>query len=187
MEEEKYRISLFDGNNYPDWSMTAYLDELDLLRHTKTPLSKLLEEYPEPENGEAAAVQTARNDKKCKSRRVQGIQDAQLEYVKVQENAGDVWKSLQDVFETKGMTSRVMLRTKLSSLKHQPSSETLSEHFLKFDKIIRELEGTGCIMDETENVCHFIFIIIIIILTAIGLMPGGSVTKNWTYIQNGHT
>jgi hypothetical protein len=34
---------------------------LDLLKHTETPLSKLLEEYPEPENGEAAAVQTVRN------------------------------------------------------------------------------------------------------------------------------
>jgi hypothetical protein len=56
MEEEKYRIPLFDGNNYPDWkfSMTVYLDELDLLRHTKTPLSELLEEYPEPENINAA-------------------------------------------------------------------------------------------------------------------------------------
>jgi hypothetical protein len=76
MEEEKYRIPLFDGNNYPDWKfhMTVYLDELDLLKHIETPLSKLLEEYPEPENGEAAAaVQTVgngliRNDKKCKSR-----------------------------------------------------------------------------------------------------------------------
>jgi hypothetical protein len=138
--------------------MTVYLDELDLLRHTETPLSKLLEEYPEPENASAAAeaaVQTARNglirnDKKCKSRIVQRIQDAQLEYVKGQETAYDVWKSLQDVFETKGMTSRVMLKTKLLSLKHQPSLETLSEHFLKFDKIIRELEGTGCTMDETK-------------------------------------
>jgi hypothetical protein len=69
---------LFDGNNYPDWKfcMTVYLDELDLLKHTTTPLSKLLEEYPEPENGEAAAVQMVRNglirnDKKCKSRIVQ--------------------------------------------------------------------------------------------------------------------
>jgi hypothetical protein len=52
------------------------------------------------------------------------------------------------VFEKKGMTRRVMLKTKLLNLKHQPSVETLSEHFLKFDKIIRELEGTGCIMDE---------------------------------------
>jgi hypothetical protein len=34
--------------------MMIYLDELDLLRHTKTPLSELLEEYPEPENTEAA-------------------------------------------------------------------------------------------------------------------------------------
>jgi hypothetical protein len=81
MEEEKYRIPLFDGNNYSDWKfrMTKYLDELDLLRHTRTPLSKLLEE---PENIDAAAeaaVPTARNgliqnDKKCKSRIIQRIE-----------------------------------------------------------------------------------------------------------------
>jgi hypothetical protein len=78
IEEGKYRIPLFDGNNYPDWKfrMTVYLDELDLLKHTETLLSKLLEEYLEPENGEAAAVQTVRNrlirnDKKCKSRIIQ--------------------------------------------------------------------------------------------------------------------
>jgi hypothetical protein len=45
-----------------------------------------------------------------------------------------------------------MLKTKLLSLKHQAPEETLSEHFLKFDKIIRELEGTGCFMDEIENI-----------------------------------
>jgi hypothetical protein len=66
MEEEKYRIPLFDGNNYLDWkfSMTVHLDELDLLSYTETPLSELMEEYPEPENIDAAAeaaVRTARN------------------------------------------------------------------------------------------------------------------------------
>jgi hypothetical protein len=61
---------------------------------------------------------------------------------------------LEDVFVKKGMTSGVMLKTKLLSLKHEPSVETLSEHFLKFDKIIRELEGTGSIMDESDKVCH---------------------------------
>jgi hypothetical protein len=74
--------------------------------------------------------------------------------VKGQETAYDVWKSLQDVFEKKGMTNRVMLKTKLLSLKHQPSVETVSKHFLKFDKIIRKLDGTGRIMDETDKVCH---------------------------------
>jgi hypothetical protein len=76
-----------------------------------------------------------------------------LEYVKGQETAYDVWNSLQDVFEKKGMTSKVMLKTKLLSLMHQPSVETLSEHFLKFDKIIRELEGTEY-YDESDKVCH---------------------------------
>jgi hypothetical protein len=112
------------------------LDELDLLRHIETPLSKLLEENPESGNG------LIRNDKKCKSRIIQQIQDVQLEYVKGQETTYDVWNSLQDVFEKKSMTSKVMLKTRLLSLKHQQSVEMLSEHFLKFDKIIRELEGT---------------------------------------------
>jgi hypothetical protein len=106
-----------------------------------------LEDNPDSGNG------LVRNDKKCNSRIVQRIHNAQLEYVKGQKTAY-AWKSLKHVFETKGMTSRVMLKTKLLSLKHQPSEETLSEHFLKFDRIMRELEGTGCIMDDTDKVCH---------------------------------
>jgi hypothetical protein len=74
--------------------------------------------------------------------------------VRGQKIAYDVWKTLQDVFEKKGMTSKLMLKTKLLNVKHQPSVETLSEHFLKFDKIARELEGTGCFMDETDKLCH---------------------------------
>jgi hypothetical protein len=64
--------------------MTVYLDELDLLRHTETPLNQLLEDNLESGNG------LVRNDKKCKSRIVQRIHDAQLEYVKGQETAYDV-------------------------------------------------------------------------------------------------
>jgi hypothetical protein len=62
------------------------------------------------------------------------------------------------VFEKKGMRSRVTLKTKLLSLKHHPSVETLSDHFLKFDKIIRELEGTGCAMDESDKVCCHMYL-----------------------------
>jgi hypothetical protein len=78
MEEDKYRIPLFDGNNYPDWKfrMTVYLDELDLLKHIETPLNQLLQDNLESRNG------LVQNDKKCKSRIVQRIHNAQLEYVK---------------------------------------------------------------------------------------------------------
>jgi hypothetical protein len=76
-------------------------DELDLVKHIKTPLNQLLEDNPESRNG------LVRNDKKCKSRIVQRIHDAQLEYIKGQETAYDIWKSLKDVFETKGITCNV--------------------------------------------------------------------------------
>jgi hypothetical protein len=79
--------------------------------------------------------------------------------VKGQETTYDVWKSLQDVFEKKDVTGRVMLKTKLLSLKHKLSLEEMSEHFLKFDKIIREVEGTGSIRDESDKVvCHLYLI-----------------------------
>jgi hypothetical protein len=77
--------------------MTVYLD---LLRQIETPLSTLLEENSESGNG------LVRNDKKCKSRIIQPLQDAQLEYVTGQETAYGVWKSLQEMFEKKGMTSK---------------------------------------------------------------------------------
>jgi hypothetical protein len=76
MEEEKYRIPLFDGNNYLDWKfhMSVYLDELDLLKHIETPISQLWEKCLEPENGEAAAVtavQTATNGQSVNMSRYQ--------------------------------------------------------------------------------------------------------------------
>jgi hypothetical protein len=69
MKEEKYRLPLFDGNNYPDWKfrMSVYLDKLDLLRYIETPLSKLLEENPETGNG------LVQNDKKCQNRIIQKL------------------------------------------------------------------------------------------------------------------
>jgi hypothetical protein len=104
--KEKYRFPVFDGNNYLDWKfrMTVYLDKLDLLKHTDTLLSKLLEVYPERENGEAAAVAAVqrvrnrliRNDKKCKSRIVQRIQDGQLERIGVCEGTGNCVLCLEE-------------------------------------------------------------------------------------------
>jgi hypothetical protein len=55
-----------------------------------------------------------RNDNKCKSRTDTGCPIGICERT----GAYDVWKSLKEVFENKGMTSRLMLKTTLLSLKH---------------------------------------------------------------------
>jgi hypothetical protein len=164
MEEKKYRIPLFDGTNYPDWKfrMEAYLDELDLVAHIENPLRDLLAEHEIPETMtpdermsiEKTRQQIIKNDKKCKSRIIQCIQDTQLEVVKGKETAYEAWKNLQDVFEKRGMTSHLLLRKKLLTMKYRPSMETLREYFLKFDKIIRELQGTGAEIEETDKICH---------------------------------
>jgi hypothetical protein len=96
VEEDKYRIPVFYGNNYPRWKfrMTVYLDELDLLTHIETPLNELLEDNPESGNG------LVQNDKKCKSRIVQRIHDAQLEYVYTVQIFGD--DSIKSKFHSRG-------------------------------------------------------------------------------------
>jgi hypothetical protein len=39
MEEERYKVALFNGNIYPDWNFRVQLqlDEMDLLPHVKKP------------------------------------------------------------------------------------------------------------------------------------------------------
>lgn len=39
-------------------------------------------------------------------------------------------------------------------MKYNPGNETLANHFLKFDKLIRELKQTGATLEETDVVCH---------------------------------
>jgi hypothetical protein len=87
MEEETYRIPLFDGTHYPDWKfrMEVYLDELDLVAHIENPLRDLLAEHEIPETMtpdermpiEKTRQEIIKNDKNCKSRIIQRIQDTQ--------------------------------------------------------------------------------------------------------------
>jgi hypothetical protein len=44
MDEEKYRIPLFDGKNYDDWRfrMEVFLDEKDVLEHVQESLDEAM-------------------------------------------------------------------------------------------------------------------------------------------------
>lgn len=54
------------------------------------------------------------------------------------------------------MAIQLLLRKSLLTLKFNANSQSLETHFLKFDKLIRELKSTGATLEETDIVCHLL-------------------------------
>lgn len=119
--------------------MELFLEEIDLLECAQTPTLEIAQATaPAGETAEAHTRRLAavrKKDLKCKSQIVQRIADSHLEYAKDKTTAHEVWKELSNVFERRGMASQLLLRKKLLSMKFKPSTESLSSHFLKFEKL----------------------------------------------------
>ena len=64
-------------------------------------------------------------------------------------------KSLSSVFQRKSTLSKLYYRRKLLTLKCNEDTD-LQDHFLIFDGIVRDLEGTGSTLDEDDKVCHLL-------------------------------
>nr|CAD7569642.1 unnamed protein product [Timema californicum] len=84
------------------------------------------------------------------------IQDSQLEHVKGKITAYEVLTSLQERFEKRGTTSRMVFNKKLHTMRYRPSVEMFSEYCLKFDKLFRELKTAGELFDEEGIVIKFL-------------------------------
>lgn len=97
-----------------------------------------------------------KRDQKCKSQIIQRIADSHLEYAKDKATAYAIWQSLENVFQRKGIASQLLLRKALLTMKFDIVNDNLANHFLKFDKFIRELKSTGATLEESDVVCHLL-------------------------------
>lgn len=136
------------------------MEETELLEYAQSPaLERAVEAIVAGETAEARTRRIAairKRDLKCKSQIVQRIADSHLEHAKDKTTVYEVWKELSNVFERRGMASQLLLRKKLLSMKFKPSAELLSSHFLRFERIVRELKSTGATMEELDIVCHLL-------------------------------
>ncbi|GJQ73083.1 hypothetical protein Trydic_g1713 [Trypoxylus dichotomus] len=92
-------------------------------------------------------------DRKCKSIITQLIADGHLEYIKDKMTSKEMWDTLNNTFQRKGMASQLFLRKQLLQLKLE-EGKPLNNHFLAFDKLIRELKGATLL--EIDIVCHLL-------------------------------
>jgi len=155
-DDEKYKIPLFDGTNYSNWKfrMQVLLEEHDLIDLINKPLDILTGDLP-AETAETQAITLQKKDRRCKSFITQRIADSHLEYVKEKATAFEMWQALSESFERKGVASQLRLRKMLLTMRYA-TTETMASHFLKFDRLVRELKMTGANLDETDMVCHML-------------------------------
>lgn len=146
------KIVQFNGTNFGNWKyrLSVLLDERGLKNYIEEDLAEILQ-AAEADQRNAIRLE----EKKCVSLLVQSIHDSQLEYVKDKERAKAMFDSLAAVFERKSLAGQLMLRKELLLLKMN-DAESITEHFLKFDKLIRDLKAIGAKMEEMDVVCHLL-------------------------------
>lgn len=99
--------------------------------------------------------QIKKEEKQCISIIVQSIHDSQLEYVKNKIRAKDMFDNLAAVFKRKSIAGKLLLRKQLLTTKMQ-ESKNINDHFLNFDRKIRDLKSIGATMEEMDVICHLL-------------------------------
>lgn len=102
---------------------------------------------------EVLKARRMKEDDRCANALVELVADSHLEHVKGKESPKEIWDGLCAVFERKSTTNRYLLKKQLLTMKFD-EKEPLQDHFLKFDKLVRELKGAGAKMDEEDTICH---------------------------------
>ena len=137
-------LPIFNGENFSNWKFRVLmlLEEKGI----KEVVTRDGIDYEDKEN--------LLKDIKAKSVIVQCVGDKHLEYIKDAKTAKEMFESLSKVYERRSIFSKLYLRKKLLSLTYKVS-ESLEEHFVKFDSLIRDLEN--CMnnkLSEDDKVCH---------------------------------
>lgn len=148
---EHTKIIQFDGSNFNNWKyrLGILLDEKGLRDYIEKSLSEILE--AETRDSQHATIK--KEEKQCISIIVQSVHDSQLEFIKDKKTAKEMFDGLSKIFERKSLASQMMYRRQALTMKMQ-SNESMSEHFLNFDKVIRNLKSTGANVEENEVICY---------------------------------
>lgn len=125
------------------------LDEKNLNKYIEEDFDDLLEKTVDDED----EMKCISEEKKCKSILVQCVADSHLEYVQDKRRAKEMYDSLKQVFERKSVASQLYLRKKLMTMKLEETDD-MSDHFLIFDKTVRQLKAIDAKFENLDIVCY---------------------------------
>lgn len=166
MEEERSErlfLPLFDGTNVAAWKfrMLILLEEHELVECVETYAVDVPElQDVDTDTAEAKARKLVhrekrnKKDRRCKSLLVSRIHDSQLEYIHDKRFPKDIWVALHRVFERRSIASRMHLKRSMLTMRF--SGTSLQQHFLQFDKLVREYRATDAVLEEIDVICHLL-------------------------------
>uniref|UniRef100_A0A0A9YV18 Copia protein n=1 Tax=Lygus hesperus TaxID=30085 RepID=A0A0A9YV18_LYGHE len=94
-------------------------------------------------------------DVKAQSIIIQGISDKHLDLIKDCKSAKEQLSALQKIFARTSSFAKLTLWRQLFNLR-SGVDDSLEDHFLKFDTIIRQLGELGSKIDESDRICHLL-------------------------------
>lgn len=141
----KYGITPFTGTDFNNWSF-----RIRIILQEYNCLEAIDDGPPSP-----VTPEWTKKNAKAMSILVQCIGDSHLEYVKDCSNAQEIYRKLKASFERTGIASQLFLRKKILSLKFNELGN-LEEHFVEFDRIVRDLKTAGAKPDNTELICNLL-------------------------------
>lgn len=163
IESEVVRVPLFDGSNFATWKfrIQVVLEEHELLECIQNEIAEVEELQVKQEDTDATrqakekqVEKRRKKERRCKSVLISRIHDSMLEYVQDKATPRAIWLALQKVFERRSIASRLHLKKKLLMFRHEGGR--LQDHFLVFDRIVREYRATGAVMEDIDIVCHLL-------------------------------
>lgn len=152
-ESNSSKVVQFDGTNFGNWKyrLGVLLDEKGLKHFIEEKLETILANDKDGKNHDSIK----KSEKSCVSIIVQTISDSQLEYVKDKKSAKEMYDGLVAMFERKTVAGQLTVRMQLLTMK-MGKNESMAEHFLNFDKKIRDLRSSGANVDDVDIICHLL-------------------------------
>lgn len=126
------------------------MDERDLLECIETDLTDRLDAAEEKFHDKIKS-----KEKRCKYLIIQSVHDCQLEIIKDKATAKQMTDGLASIYERKSIATKIFLKKELLLMKYHKSDD-MKEHFLKFDRKMREFKSAGGKMDDEDAVMHLL-------------------------------
>lgn len=142
----KRNIKPFNGQKYSIWKLRvrALLDEKDVLHVIDNPLPTAFDDKWD------------KDDKKAKRIMIEYLSDSMVKKATITGiHARDVFRSYDALYERTSLATQMTIEKKLLSFKLEPGTN-LSEHFMKFDDMLVELEAAGGQLNEANKIARLL-------------------------------
>jgi hypothetical protein len=138
-------IEKFDGTNFPLWKfkMTMLLKSMELWEVVN-------EDSIKPEEDKEERIKWSRKDDKALATICFSLYNAQLTHVRTANSASAAWRTLNNIFEAKSLSNKLLLRGQFFNCKMEGGN--LAEHIANINNLAEQLAAMDAAISEQDKI-----------------------------------